>query len=119
MDPLTLMAIGSALGLVKSQVVDKPKADKQRKLAAETQRYSPWTHLQANPVQEADPFGSVLQYGVTGGMLGANMEQAAADKALKMSAAGNKNPWKWDMNFNLNPNTHGSSYLGPYSFGGG
>jgi hypothetical protein len=52
--------------VLKSEAIDKPKEARQRKLAAATQRYSPWTGLKANPIQEADTFGSALQGGMAG-----------------------------------------------------
>lgn len=82
MEPLTMLAIGSALGLGKSALIDAPREKRQRKLAAATQRYSPWTGLRANPIQEADPFGSALQFGATGASMGAAMQQSELDKAL-------------------------------------
>lgn len=68
------VAVGAGVGLTKAELIDQPKADRQRKLAASTQRYSPWTGLQAQPVQEADPMGSMLQYGATGASMGSNMK---------------------------------------------
>lgn len=63
------VAIGAGVGILKAEAVDKPKEDRQRKLAAETQRNAWLTGLTANPVQEADPLGSALQYGgAAGGM---------------------------------------------------
>lgn len=77
------VAIGAGAGLVKSEAIDAPKAERQRTLAAATQRYSPWTGLKADPVQEADPMGSMLQYGATGASIGQGLKSADADTALK------------------------------------
>lgn len=66
-------------GLAKGLFADAPRANRQRKLAAETTRYSPWTGLQAQQVQEADPFGSALQ----GLATGASMDQAISDSDWK------------------------------------
>lgn len=79
MDPLTMMLIGSGIGLAKSQLIDAPKAKKQRELAAKTQELSPWTGMQANKIQEADPFGDALKYGATGASIG---RQAKYDEAM-------------------------------------
>lgn len=73
MDPMT---IGLLAGLAKSVLVDKPQEDRDRQLAAATQRLSPWTHLQANPIQKANPFGNMLQFGATGAMVGQNEKTA-------------------------------------------
>lgn len=66
MDPLTMFAISTGIGLAKSKLIDEPKEAKQRELAAKTQELSPWTGLKANNIKEADPFGTALQYGATG-----------------------------------------------------
>ena len=83
MDPLTLGLLLGGAGLLKSEVVDRPKERRQRKLAAETQRYSPWTGLRAGEIQEADPFGSTLQFGLTGASLGQSV--AAQEQAKQMA----------------------------------
>lgn len=82
---LTGLAIAALAGLAKSEAIDRPKEKRQRKLAAETTRLSPWTGMRAAPVQEADPFGSALQFGVTGAQIGqgitqSNLNQAAANR---------------------------------------
>lgn len=73
MDPLTL-GIGAALGLGKAFGIDGPAERRQRKLAAATQRFSPWTGMQAGPIKEADPLGSALSFGLTGMSIGQNMD---------------------------------------------
>lgn len=83
------LGIAAAAGLAKSQFVDKPKEQKQRALAASTQRYSPWTGLQAQPVQNADPFGSALQYGATGAAIGNGMQNANSQATLSNALAAN------------------------------
>jgi hypothetical protein len=82
--PITGLALATIAGLAKSEIIDKPKAERQRKLAAETQRWSPWTGLKAGAIQEADPFGTALQFGSTGAMMGAN---TANSKALPTTTA--------------------------------
>jgi hypothetical protein len=69
--------------LAKSELVDRPKEDRQRKLAAETQRYSYLTGNKANPVEEANPFGSAMEYGATGFSLGQQQEAAQANQELQ------------------------------------
>ncbi len=86
---LTGLAIAAAIGLAKSELVDKPKEQRQRKLASETQRNSPWTGLQANPIQEADPIGTAMQFGATGAQIGAGKE--ASDLAKTNGARVNYN----------------------------
>lgn len=60
------LAIGALVGVAKNQLVDVPREKKQRALAAATQRLSPWTGLQAQPIQQADLLGNALQFGSTG-----------------------------------------------------
>lgn len=69
MDPMT---IGALAGLGKSMLIDAPKAERDRKLAATTATLSPWTGMQPTMPQDANPFGSALQ----GGMAGAAFSQA-------------------------------------------
>lgn len=93
---ITGMAVA---GLAKSQLVDKPKEERQRKLAGETQRLSPWTHMQANPIQEADPFGSALQFGATGASMQQGYQNAQTQKALadRLNTGGNMVGYGKDM----------------------
>ncbi len=79
----------AAAGLLKSQLVDKPREDRQRRLASETQRYSPWTHMQAQPIQEADPFGSALGFGSQGASLGMQMDSADAARGMQEKMGAN------------------------------
>ena len=90
MGPLALAAIMAGTGLLKSELVDRPREDRQRKLASETQRYSPWTHLQANPIKEANPFDSTLQGGAQGLSMGQGIETSNLENELmkkKIAAA--------------------------------
>lgn len=88
MDPLSLAAILGGTGLLKSIGPDKWKEDRQRKLAADTQRYSPWTGLSAQPIEEADPLGATVQGGLSGFSLGQNMKAADAAKGLSAGTSG-------------------------------
>lgn len=87
---LTGMAIAAAVGLAKSQLVDKPKADAERALAAKTAAYAPWTGMKPGEVTNANPFADMMQYGMTGAQIGGKISAANA-----ASAAGNtpNNPW--------------------------
>lgn len=72
---ITGLAVAAALGLAKSQLVDKPAAQKQRDLSAAKTRLSPWTGVQGGPVKEADPWGSALQAGAMGAVAGSGYHQ--------------------------------------------
>jgi hypothetical protein len=52
--PMLILAAGQA-------VSDMGKESRQRQLAASTQRYSPWTGLKANEIEEANPIGTLAQ----------------------------------------------------------
>jgi hypothetical protein len=117
------LLIGGAAGLAKSHFIDKPKEQRQRKLAAETQRYSPWTGMQADKVQEADPFGSALQYGTTGAMMSAQHSQMESDKKLNEAMTNRLNTGGSALGYGKNLYTYPApqkpnSYLGSnYDFG--
>lgn len=72
--PLLAGALGGlALGGVKSLLgADKEKRD--RALAADTQRYSPWTGMQAAPVEENDVVGNLVSGGVAGAQFGQGLD---------------------------------------------
>lgn len=74
--PMLLMALA---GAVKHVGVDKPQENAQRKLAAETQRLSPWTGLKANAPDHASLFNNVWG----GGVAGMNMANQMEDQGLK------------------------------------
>ena len=70
--PLIGLGAGAGIGLLKNQIIDKPKQEKERMLAAETARFSPWTGMKAqNPGADT---GS-LEAAVGGGLAGASMGQ--------------------------------------------
>lgn len=75
---LPIIALAAA-GLLKSELVDREKEKRDRWLAAQTQRFSPWTKLTADPVKEADPASAVIG----GAMSGAQYEQDAANSAAQ------------------------------------
>lgn len=66
---LPLLLAGLGLGATKS-IFDQMREGRQRKLAAETERYSPWTGMKSRAPQEADWFGNLLQGGLVGAQLG-------------------------------------------------
>jgi hypothetical protein len=72
---------GAILGLGKG-MLDKKKEDADRKIQAETTRYSPWTHMQAAAPQRADLLGSTMQGGMTGAAMGQNMNSQNQQNAL-------------------------------------
>ena len=53
--------IGGLVGLGKAALIDRPREQRQRELAATQALYSPWTGITPQPIQEADPIGSAIQ----------------------------------------------------------
>lgn len=84
-------------GFLKSQLADKPKADRERMVQSETTRYSPWTHMQAPAPHEADPFGSALSWGMTGGMLDQSLENTSLRQKYNEALINNLNAGSLSM----------------------
>lgn len=89
LDPLSMAAIGAGLGLAKSELVDRPRSERERRREAEIARWSPWTGMAANRPADADAVGNMMTGGMTGGLLGQGMAQTdrmnelmASQKAL-------------------------------------
>lgn len=77
-----LMAGGAALGALKG-LKDQQQAERERKLAAQTAQWSPWTGMAPQKVTEANMLGDIAQ-GVGGGAsLGQSM--AASDYLNSLS----------------------------------
>jgi hypothetical protein len=109
------LAAGAALGLAKNALVDKPKEEKQRALAAQTALYSPWTGMKPNEVQQADPFGNALQGATAGAMFSqASQNQDMQNQMMEMR--------KQQMGASPQPNLYGGNASAvpmggsPYSF---
>ena len=67
--PIPLWAIMAGLGAAKSEFLDRPAAEKQRRSALLTLKYSPWTGRQANlNIQEPDTLGEAVKGGLAGYM---------------------------------------------------
>lgn len=81
----------AAAGMAKSQLVDKPKEDAARTLAAKTQALSPWTGLEAQPFKKADPFGTAAQAGGAGLGIMSNLGEQNMKK--QWLEAQKNNPW--------------------------
>lgn len=114
--PFTALAIGAGAGLLKSELVDQPREQRQRTLAAATQRYSPWTGLKANPIQEADPVGSALSYGSAGAQMGVNMQ----DSQAKTNLMNQQSQWLKQNPYNYSTGSAAAMSgpsLGSYNYG--
>lgn len=76
------LAIAAAIGLAKNEFVDKPQEQRKRKLAGATERNSWLTGQHAQPVQESNALGTMMQYGATGAQMGQGMENAQSENNL-------------------------------------
>lgn len=75
---LALGLAGLAAGGAKHFAEDVPNEQKATKLAAETERYSPWTGLHGKMPERSSAIGSLVQGGTTGLMLGQGLSKGAA-----------------------------------------
>lgn len=76
---------GLAGGIGKAAVAGGKEA-RERKLASDTQRYSPWTQLQAQPIEQADPFGDVGSGLAGGAALGQKLSAAIPQAPTPIAA---------------------------------
>lgn len=90
MTGLELAALMAAVGAAKSEFIDRPREKRQRKANAEIARWSPWTGMAPGAVREADPFGSAMQAGLTGAMMG-QMSGAQAKDVAEAGLANTQN----------------------------
>ncbi len=116
--PLAMAAAGALAGKAKNDRAQEIERS-DRKLAAETQRYSPWTGMQANNIRQAgSQFGDMFSGGVGGAMMGQSLSNGMAGMssgapAGTTMAGGNVGMGAQEMNqgmsdwdkFNQNPNS--------------
>lgn len=74
----TGLAIAAALALAKDKLVDEPAAQRKRKLAAATDRYSPWTGQHGGQVNDPNYIGDAMSAGATGAMIGQGITNSNA-----------------------------------------
>lgn len=112
--PLATAAMGAIAGKAKNDRAQQIESS-DRNLAAQTQRYSPWTGMSAQPIRHAgSQFGDVFGGGVNGAMMGSNIGTAMKgmggaeapvnpyDKATTGGFMGS------DMGASYDPNTAGN-----------
>jgi len=78
-------AAGGGLGLIKYFAFDKPANDRQRALAAATQKFSPWTHQWQNAPGQVNPIGSTMQGAAAGASVGQSMANAQSNNNLRQA----------------------------------
>lgn len=82
MDALTMYLIGAGLGLLKNELVDKPREQEEQERADKIRRWSAWTGLKAEPVTRASAFNNMMQGAMTGGMFNQSLENAETNKKI-------------------------------------
>ena len=107
------LAAGGALANTYSQ---QQAYDQKKKIAAATQRYSPWTGMKADTPVQPSMVGSAFQGGAQGAMLGQGINNAAASQQLADQQA------KWLQQNPYNYGTGASAAMGtgasnPWSLG--
>lgn len=108
--PLALAAIMAAANYGKSELVDKPQADKQRQTEAQLTRWSPWTGISGKTVYDPSSANAAIQGGFQGYSLGQNIENQNEEKALRKALLENL---RWN---NYNPyNTYAGTSPGPWA----
>jgi hypothetical protein len=81
------LAIGLGVGALQG-LQQQNQAEKDRKLAAITAQYSPWTHMAPQPVKEANMTGALASGALQGYGLGQNMDAASAYNNKNNAEAG-------------------------------
>ncbi len=95
--PLLIGAlVGAGLGAAKHFVSDKPNEEADRRLAAETARYSPWTGMRPGQIKRANLIGSVMQGGGAGALVGSGIGGAATG-ATPEAGAVSQGPFTWGL----------------------
>lgn len=112
MGPLALAAIMGGAGLAKSHFIDRPAEERQRRVQAETTRYSPWTGMQAAAPKPTDYLGNTMQGAMTGATLGQGMETQAQQKKFQDAQMA-----RWDSEALAQQAAQGGS-AGAYGWGG-
>lgn len=82
MDPLLLAIMGGA-GAAKYYASDLPQYNREKELASQTQRYSPWTGLTSQVPQNPSLFNDVLSGVGAGAALGQNLQNAKSLNQLR------------------------------------
>lgn len=76
------LLIGLGMGALNYET-QQGEADRQRELAAQTQKYSPWTGNKAVAPQNPNAVTDIAQGGVSGMLQGQQMQNAKTSQALQ------------------------------------
>ena len=115
--PVAMMAAGAIAGQQK-QKRQQAMEESDRKLAAETARYSPWTGMTPNQIRHAEnsAFGATLGGGLAGYSQGSAMQGSMGGSNTQQGMTPDQQQsWNQDMQFNKTmqtrqPATRGSSW---------
>lgn len=109
-------ALGGAIGGNEKAQRQKQIEDQSRKLASETARYSPWTHMTPGPIQYAgSDMDNIGGSALGGGLTGLSLGQALGGAAPASSAV--SNPPGGQYSLGVNTNLGQSMPSSPPSFG--
>lgn len=86
MPPLVLAGIGAASGIAKN-VIQAGQEGKDRQLAADTQRYSPWTGMQAQMPKRGNVMGDVLGGATSAASFGQQFQNPGGDTSQAAAPA--------------------------------
>ena len=81
--PLLLAGIMAAANYGKSELVDKPQAEKKRQTEAQLTRWSPWTGIKGETVYDPSSANALIQGGFQGYNLGQGVESNEEEKLLR------------------------------------
>ena len=96
--PLLLAAIMAGANYGKSELVDKPQAEKKRQTEAQLTRWSPWTGIKGETVYDPSSANAAIQGGFQGYSLGQNIDSQAEEKELRkalLDQMRNNNQSRW------------------------
>lgn len=110
---MSWVIVGSAaVGLAKSELIDKPKHEKMQAAEAEKTKWSPWTGMQGKTLEAPSSFGSMMQGAATGAMLkqggafdgGGNPQAPSGTNMMAMNDPSTSNQSIYQNMFDMNRN---------------
>lgn len=95
------LALGAGAGLLKNELVDKPQNEAMQAAEAEKTKWSPWTGMKGQTLKPPSAFGSMLQGGATGAMIG-QMGGKDPSKGIAMNTPNATNQSIYQNIFDMN-----------------
>lgn len=93
----------AALMAMNKAYTDTTAAESDRSLASQTQRYSPWTGLQAQPTRKANAVQSGLQGFSSGMAFGKGIDSLSSGGSDDMGGSGSSGSWGTANDYNRSP----------------